>query len=85
MKVKAMIAAIIIILFLTLILTFNHNHSDCICSFLSHKEERYPIPSLINSIYDRDMSETGSFLRGITMCQHGRRVHATICPDKGSF
>ena len=75
----------LIILFVTLHYVIDPNPPDCICSILTQREERYPITSLLNSIWDGDVSDTGIFIRVMTTCEHGKRIHVTIYPDQGYF
>ena len=61
------------------------NRPDCICSTLTRQEERYPITSALNVILDINSAGEGTFIRIITTCEHGERIHATIFPDEGYF
>ena len=85
MRVKVMVGAILLSLFVTLFFVLEHKHRDCICSILTQKEERYPLSLLPSSMWDEHMSESGVFIRMITSCEHGTRIHATIYPDQEYF
>ena len=59
--------------------------SNCMCSILTHQEERYPITSHLNSIWDISSADEGIFIRLIVTCEHGKRIYATIYPDEGYY
>ena len=62
-----------------------NDRSGCVCSVLTTEDTKYPITSILESVWDPYSASEGTFTRLLTTCKHGKRVCLTIFPDEGYY
>lgn len=85
MKKLIIILAVLIAICLLICFSVCNERSECVCSVLTIDNTKYPITSILNSVWEFDSTSEGTFTRLLTTCEHGKRVCLTIFPDEGFF
>ena len=62
-----------------------NDRSRCVCSVLTTEDTKYPITSILESVWDPYSASEGTFTRLRTTCSHGKRVSLTVFTDEGYF
>lgn len=55
---------------------------DCICAKLIAEEQEFVIDDRLRNYYGDVEDKTGTFIRSLGQCRHGRRILLTIFPDE---
>ena len=85
MKRFIIILSVLMTICLLLIIVSRSGRTECVCSILSDHESRHPITPLLDSIWDINSANEGTFIRLLTTCKHGKRIRVTVFSDEGYF
>lgn len=58
---------------------------DCICAKLTAEEQEFEIDDRLRNYYGDVEDKTGTFIRSLGQCRHGKRILLTIFPDEGIY
>lgn len=58
---------------------------DCICAKLTAEEQEFEIDDRLSNFYGDVEDKTGTFIRSLSQCRHGKHILLTIFPDEGIY
>ncbi len=58
---------------------------DCICAKLTAEEQEFEIDDRLRNFYGDVEDKTGTFIRSLSQCRHGKHILLTIFPDEGIY
>lgn len=58
---------------------------DCICAKLTTEEQEFEIDDRLRNYYGDVEDKTGTFIRSLGQCRHGKRILLIIFPDEGIY
>lgn len=85
MKRLTIFLSLLAVICMLVIIGGRSDRTECVCSVLNDQETRHPITPLLNSIWDIDSANDGTFTRLLTTCKHGVRIRITIFSDEGYY
>lgn len=85
MKKLIIILVVLVSICLLMYISVCNDRSGCICSVLTTEDTKYPITSILESVWDPYSASEGTFTRLRTTCSHGKRVSLMVFTDEGYF
>ena len=58
---------------------------DCIRAKLTAEEQEFEIDDRLRNFYGDVEDKTGTFIRSLSQCRHGKHILLSIFPDEGIY